>query len=67
LSRNLKLMAENDWVVTDGGVLGLTSAGERLIEKLFPAWEAVQKELKAQLGPKALPALDAMAAGIKGA
>jgi DNA-binding MarR family transcriptional regulator len=58
LSRDLARMRAQGWVTDAPGddpratILSVTSAGKKMLEKAFPAWNQAQEEAKALLGEK---------------
>jgi DNA-binding MarR family transcriptional regulator len=64
LSRSLKLLADQGWITRDRA-LELTAAGRKLLERIYPAWEKAQAEVKAKIGADAARTLDQMAAGLR--
>ena len=76
LLRNLRPLQRDGLVVVDGGghgcpvELSLTAKGRKQLEKLAPAWEAVQRTAVEVLGEKRwselLADLDKVAAALKG-
>lgn len=67
LSRDLARMRAQGWVIEGPGddgrttTLSVTTAGRRLLEKVFPAWRRAQKETRAMLGEEGTASLDRLA------
>jgi len=57
LSRNLKRLEENKWVLSRGG-LRLSAAGRKRIEEAGPAWASAQAEVEQLLGARGAKELD---------
>lgn len=63
VSRNLAPLIESGWLAADSSDAGrvrgvhLTSAGERVLERILPKWRAVQTETAKRLGKEGVAAI----------
>ena len=69
MSRDIDRMCKQGWIASSpaegarGLALTLTPAGENLLARAMPAWELAQAQAAARLGPDAVVAVHAAAAG----
>ena len=63
VSRNLAPLLDAGWLAADSGDAGrvrevrLTSAGERVLERILPKWRAAQAEASKRLGKEGVAAI----------
>lgn len=63
LSRNLKRLAERGWITTRdnpegrGELVGVTQAGEEVLDRAIPAWEDAQRRAATLVGEATIPTI----------
>jgi DNA-binding MarR family transcriptional regulator len=69
ISRNLRLMIDNGWVLGEGRgrslMLAPSPEGERLFQAAYPAWRRAQRRTRRLLGPRGMRALQTLAAALE--